>query len=655
MSQDLKTHDQQVNAESQQSETQQKKIDPVAQLKWLNSQQFDGGWGVFNNLPAGRQGEQPVQKFAKEEEEDIPAGAIAQEGLQLKSNEVVWPAERDAARMASTGTPTIQQKVIPINSDPALENEADVMGTKAAQGKLANVTGTGSGIQRQIEKETTTDDPENKHESYKSKAFKTTKDAPLSDLTEKDGKISINSIKAKEKKFKVNSKLVIPKGLKVSILGTDFSYEKSGKKYLKKEVARVKIVDDSNTEWNNKEAWTTRANVSLTEDENGLYKITVGDANVRENAVEVNGSRKTIPKDSELIITDYKQKSNTQIYLQVANKETNENYGWVNANAFGESIYNESFGLEKATYISEDENHSTINKKGTVIYKEENNYDYNKYLKEGDNYVLIPDKTKIKIISSDGNFSEVEGLDGTYYGWTSNGNYKKTDEADAFEIKDPDARLRVKQRKYASTGKKLNVGDFVITKGFAENYEYIKIAQTKKVDENYTEKADSDGFVLTENLTGKWANVKGKHAAWNKGRYTGQSDLIKIMGSGSEFESVTNELLSPYDNLVQAASKDGKSINLISGFRTYPEQKALYDVRHIRGVDTARPGYSQHQNGIAIDINTQSFSCNLYNWMKKNAPDYGFIRTVSSEHWHWEYRPTEAKKHGYKMPYINKG
>jgi hypothetical protein len=30
--------------------------------------------------------------------------------------------------------------------------------------------------------------------------------------------------------------------------------------------------------------------------------------------------------------------------------------------------------------------------------------------------------------------------------------------------------------------------------------------------------------------------------------------------------------------------------------------------------------------------------------MKKNGPRLGFIRTVNKEHWHWEFRPEDAKR-----------
>ncbi len=57
----------------------------------------------------------------------------------------------------------------------------------------------------------------------------------------------------------------------------------------------------------------------------------------------------------------------------------------------------------------------------------------------------------------------------------------------------------------------------------------------------------------------------------------------------------------------------------------------------------ARPGRSNHQHGQAFDLNTGGFDGNrIYDWMKKNGPRFGFIRTVNREHWHWEYRPEEA-------------
>ncbi|HVK34984.1 MAG TPA: M15 family metallopeptidase, partial [Microlunatus sp.] len=60
------------------------------------------------------------------------------------------------------------------------------------------------------------------------------------------------------------------------------------------------------------------------------------------------------------------------------------------------------------------------------------------------------------------------------------------------------------------------------------------------------------------------------------------------------------------------------------------------------GNKAAEAGKSNHQNGIALDLNTKGFDTAIYEWMTQHAPTYGYIRTVDKEHWHWEYHPAEA-------------
>lgn len=63
---------------------------------------------------------------------------------------------------------------------------------------------------------------------------------------------------------------------------------------------------------------------------------------------------------------------------------------------------------------------------------------------------------------------------------------------------------------------------------------------------------------------------------------------------------------------------------------------------------TALPGNSAHQRGTAADVSTGMGYINYsapqritkqYRWLSLNAWKYGFIRTVRSERWHWEFRP----------------
>lgn len=84
-----------------------------------------------------------------------------------------------------------------------------------------------------------------------------------------------------------------------------------------------------------------------------------------------------------------------------------------------------------------------------------------------------------------------------------------------------------------------------------------------------------------------------------------------------------------------AASRDGVRISIVSGFRTMDQQRYLYNLyRAGRGNLAARPGYSNHQSGLALDLNTSSGG--VLNWLNRNGARYGFRRTVPSEPWHWE-------------------
>ncbi|MBN2817614.1 MAG: DUF4157 domain-containing protein, partial [Bacteroidales bacterium] len=68
----------------------------------------------------------------------------SQKGQELIGHELTHVVQQREGRVA----PTKQGKGLPVNDNPALEKEADEMGAKAAQGKMADVAGNGSGVQR---------------------------------------------------------------------------------------------------------------------------------------------------------------------------------------------------------------------------------------------------------------------------------------------------------------------------------------------------------------------------------------------------------------------------------------------------------------------------------------------------------------------------
>ncbi len=94
-----------------------------------------------------------------------------------------------------------------------------------------------------------------------------------------------------------------------------------------------------------------------------------------------------------------------------------------------------------------------------------------------------------------------------------------------------------------------------------------------------------------------------------------------------------------YYVMAQAASRDGVEIRIVSGFRTMAEQQHLYYCYTSCSCNScnlaARPGYSNHQSGHALDLNTSSGG--VYAWLNAHGAHYGFSRTVPSEAWHWEW------------------
>ncbi|WP_306555467.1 D-alanyl-D-alanine carboxypeptidase family protein [Acidovorax sp.] len=168
------------------------------------------------------------------------------------------------------------------------------------------------------------------------------------------------------------------------------------------------------------------------------------------------------------------------------------------------------------------------------------------------------------------------------------------------------------------------------------------------------------GWTSTRNLERKFINETirvvrpepgagrfGSNAAWGDGVFLGQVDLVDIVDAKLEIERLTMNTIEPYMALVAAAAKDGVELMLNSGFRSYPEQKHLHDgfIRKLPGFNmAAKPGFSKHQNGIAFDIAVAGGDGNpTYEWLKRNAPIFGFVRTVSKEPWHWEFDEPRAQ------------
>ena len=166
----------------------------------------------------------------------------------------------------------------------------------------------------------------------------------------------------------------------------------------------------------------------------------------------------------------------------------------------------------------------------------------------------------------------------------------------------------------------------------------------------WTAAANIEGRLLSETIGAipppPRATRFGPNAAWAKDEYLGQVTLVRVVGTNKEIEHISEATCDKFLAMAEAARADGVEIGVNSGFRSWPEQKFLFEGRQkgLPGFAPAnRPGNSNHQNGIAFDIDVNGGGSNpTYVWLEANATRFGFVRTVRSEPWHWEYLPDKA-------------
>jgi LAS superfamily LD-carboxypeptidase LdcB len=116
--------------------------------------------------------------------------------------------------------------------------------------------------------------------------------------------------------------------------------------------------------------------------------------------------------------------------------------------------------------------------------------------------------------------------------------------------------------------------------------------------------------------------------------------LVSI-GGGHELRA---DAAKAFNAMRIAAAADGLFLKVNSSFRRMEEQTTLY-AEFTSGQRTdlvAKPGYSNHQSGVAVDIEVQrSTSSREYKWLAANARRFGFQNTGANfskpEYWHWEF------------------
>jgi hypothetical protein len=112
--------------------------------------------------------------------------------------------------------------------------------------------------------------------------------------------------------------------------------------------------------------------------------------------------------------------------------------------------------------------------------------------------------------------------------------------------------------------------------------------------------------------------------------------ITLIVADGYPVERST---ANAYALMQAAAAADGIGLRVNDGFRTPQEQAYYWQCYQTCSCNMCNlaspPGYSNHQSGSALDLNTSDYG--VYNWLTNRAWEFDFHRTVPSETWHWVY------------------
>ena len=143
------------------------------------------------------------------------------------------------------------------------------------------------------------------------------------------------------------------------------------------------------------------------------------------------------------------------------------------------------------------------------------------------------------------------------------------------------------------------------------------------------------------------------------------ADLVYVdseYGRGQTRELVYEAFKKLHDDALEL----GYNIIVVSAYRSYDYQEGLYQMYcesdPVEVVDTycARPGLSEHQTGLCLDVSIPGYSiddfykCGAAPWLEENAPNYGFIIRFPAnkeditgyqwESWHIRYLGVQAAK-----------
>lgn len=208
----------------------------------------------------------------------------------------------------------------------------------------------------------------------------------------------------------------------------------------------------------------------------------------------------------------------------------------------------------------------------------------------------------------------------------------------------------------------INMADNDLKQAYIKKPSVIKSAQNSTTVSSVTNTTTNSWPVLltNEQAASLTVVVNKKHKL--------PSDYVpRLVPVGST--QIRQETANAINQLISEASKQGYSLKIVSGYRSYSQQQSVYnsyvasDGQTNADTYSARPGFSEHQTGLVADIGYSNSYCNLEvcfgetpagRWVAANASNFGFIiryplgkdsiTGYQYEPWHLRYLGVETAK-----------
>lgn len=190
------------------------------------------------------------------------------------------------------------------------------------------------------------------------------------------------------------------------------------------------------------------------------------------------------------------------------------------------------------------------------------------------------------------------------------------------------------------------------------------------VIENVNSNLDYDYYTNIKNtdISKEILLIANKYYKLKSDYYYGNLVTLKSGYSNVSGAQLSEVAANAFYQLVDAAKQEGLEIRNISAYRSYNRQNSIYNnYRNQNGQSwadkwSARPGHSEHQTGLALDVGLKgSYSLGDFEntkefyWMLDNAYKYGFILRYPKdkqhitgygyEPWHYRYVGVEAARY----------